>query len=167
VHKDPVQRDSVFLAGKSRPKCKSSQQRPLQETFCGDANDVAQTCRFYGRSAAVPWNADKASDRKKRGLMGRNFPPCEGSCEKIEDWLFPARSVRRSARSTRWNARSALVFGCGFKTVTCQTQSDSIFSQLQGYKGEINMGSCPDPPAAKSAAKLSQSFDSLGKGGQM
>jgi len=31
--KDPVQRGSVFLAGKSPPKSKSSQERPLEEIF--------------------------------------------------------------------------------------------------------------------------------------
>jgi hypothetical protein len=56
----------------------------------------------------------------------------KGGCEKIENRLFPARSVRRSARSTRCNARSALVFGCGFKTVICQTRPIQSFHSSRG-----------------------------------
>ena len=47
--------------------------------------------------------------------------------KKFEIELFPARSVRRSARSTRWNARSARVLGCGVKTVICQTRPVQFF----------------------------------------
>jgi hypothetical protein len=57
------------------------------------------------------------------------------SCEKIEDRLFPERSVRRSARSTRWNARSARVFGCGFKTVSVTLVQFNFFTAPLGNGG--------------------------------
>ena len=37
----------------------------------------------------------------------------------------------------------------------------------EANKGEIERGSTLQPPAAKAAAKISQSFDPLGKAGQM
>ena len=67
-------------------------------------------------------------------------PLGKGSCEKIEDRLFPARSVRRSARSTRWNVRSARVFGCGFKTAghaagTAEILQTQIYPRSRGAFG--------------------------------
>ena len=55
------------------------------------------------------------------------IPVTPGSWEKNEDPVFPAGSVRRSARSTRWNARSARVFGRGFRTVMDQNRWIQFF----------------------------------------
>jgi hypothetical protein len=44
-------------------------------------------------------------------------------------------AVRSSYPYPRWNARSARVFACGFKTIVAQHGPDLIFSQLQGAKG--------------------------------
>ena len=68
------------------------------------------------------------------------------------------------ARATRWNARSARVFGCGFRTVIRQNRL-LVVQRVQGDNGGCGT-SQRRPPAAKDAAKLSQGFDSLGKGEQ-
>jgi hypothetical protein len=46
-------------------------------------------------------------------------------------------SLLGSARSTRWNARSARVFGCGFKTVTCQTRPIQFFHSFRGKGRQV------------------------------
>src|SRR5262245_1098709 len=75
----------------------------------------------------------KAGTMNLREDSGARSPsPGYGSlwgCKKVESGAFPARSVRRSARSTRWNARSARVLGGGFRDRSWPEWLDSVSSQ--------------------------------------
>src|SRR5262249_30014766 len=86
--------------------------------------------------------------------------PVRWKHEKIENRILPARSVRRSARSTRWNARSARVFGWGLEAVVgenCSIQflhSSSRGAQQsgRGAPGWVQTTLLCEPPAAKDPA---------------
>jgi hypothetical protein len=77
--------------------------------------------------------------------------------KKLKIGSFPARSVRRSARSTRWNARSARVFGCGFKTVICQTHPIQFFHSSRVARS-AGVGSFTPQPVPR-ASRLSPSYE--------
>ena len=95
------------------------------------------------RNSIPSWEGQKPKAsgwvQARKNPPRRSAPPSrEGSCEKIQYRLLPARSVRRSARSTRWNARSARVFGCGFRVVMDQDRSIQFFHSFKGRReGEV------------------------------
>src|SRR5262245_5158628 len=71
-------------------------------------------------------------------------PLHEGSCEKIDNRAF-SREKRAQERSTRWNARSARVFGCSPEAGASENRSIQFFPsskssakqrQLQHPRGE-------------------------------
>src|SRR5262245_35429295 len=118
----------VFPGGEPTPALRAT---PPERGFLGQLPNLVQNLgsTFSSRLLVPPiwyWMCQILDE----GL--RFVPLGKGSCEKIENQVFPARSVRRSARSTRWNARSARVFGCRFRDGSSPESLDSIFSQLQG-----------------------------------
>jgi hypothetical protein len=84
-----------------------------------------------------------------------------GSCEKIERWFLPAKSVRGSARSTH-------VFSCDSESEQGLGCPDSIFSQLRAENPLNIQGlddfNCPATPtesrirAAKALSLIAMIF---------
>jgi len=72
-----------------------------------------------------------------RSRIGSPRPSAgEGNCERIENRLLPALSVRRSARATQVERALRARFHLWIRRRAAQGWLNSIFSQLQGLGGE-------------------------------
>jgi hypothetical protein len=75
--------------------------------------------------------------RKNGGrIPSKNSPLTKGSCEKIEDRLLPARSVRRSARSTQVEGALRTRFGLWIQNRDRSEPSRFNFFTAPGGGGE-------------------------------
>jgi hypothetical protein len=63
--------------------------------------------------------------------------------KKLTIGSFRQEACAGAPAPPRWNARTARVFGRGFRTVMEQDRPDSIFSQLQG-KGKWGLKRVPE-----------------------